>query len=53
MSVNYFMQEALKQGEIALHKNEIPVGCVIVNNSNHEIISRGHNQTNESRNGTK
>lgn len=47
------MQEAIKQAEKALQENEIPVGCVIVNNSNQEIISRGYNQTNETRNGTK
>lgn len=49
----YFMQEALKEAEMALRGNEIPVGCVIVNISNQEIISRGHNQTNQTRNGTK
>ena len=39
----YFMNEALKQAEIAFDKNEVPVGAVIV--SNNKIIARAHNQT--------
>ncbi len=36
-----FMQEALKEARIALSKEEVPVGAVIVRNG--EIIGRGHN----------
>ncbi len=36
-----FMKEALKEAQKAFNKNEVPVGCVIVQND--KIISRGHN----------
>ncbi len=36
------MKEAIKEAEIAKEKSEIPIGCVIVKNS--EIIGRGHNE---------
>ena len=39
-----FMLEALKQAEIAKNKDEVPVGCVIVRNTDNEIIARGYNQ---------
>ena len=39
----YFMKEALKEAQKALIKNEVPVGCVIVSDS--QIIARGHNFT--------
>lgn len=39
-----FMLEALKQAEIAKSKDEVPIGCVIVRNTNNEIIARGYNQ---------
>jgi len=37
----FFMQAALKEAEKARKKDEVPVGCVIVQND--KIISRGHN----------
>tara|TARA_B100001758_G_C18340496_1_gene574038 strand:- start:804 stop:1250 length:447 start_codon:yes stop_codon:yes gene_type:complete len=40
---DYFMNEALKEAQKALDKNEVPVGCVVV--CNNQIISRGHNFT--------
>ena len=40
---NYFMKEALKEGQKALEKEEIPVGCVIV--CDNQIIARAHNFT--------
>ena len=36
------MQEALKEAQKALEKDEVPVGCVIVHKG--KIIGRGHNQ---------
>ena len=41
-SDEYFMQQALKEAELAYEENEIPVGAVIV--SENRIISRCHNQ---------
>ena len=38
---NYFMNEALKEAQKALEKNEVPVGCVIV--CENQIIARAHN----------
>ena len=40
-----FMLDALKEAEIALANDEIPIGCVIVKDG--EIIGRGHNAREE------
>ena len=40
-----FMLEALKEAEIALVNDEIPIGCVIVKDG--KIIGRGHNAREE------
>eukprot|EP01038_Epipyxis_sp_PR26KG_P014937 gene14937-20093_t len=50
---NFFMRLALNQAELALNKGEVPVGCVFVSSNTHQIISYGHNMTNDSRNGTR
>ena len=47
-----FMREAMSEALEALRSEEIPVGCVLVN-SKSEIISRGGNKTNKTRNGTE
>jgi len=39
----YFMKEALKEAIKAMEKNEIPIGVIIVSDS--DIIARGHNLT--------
>lgn len=39
----YFMKEALKEARLALEKDEVPVGAVIV--CNNRIIARAHNLT--------
>ncbi len=40
--MNKFMKEAIKQSKIALQKEEVPIGAVIVKNG--KIISRGYNK---------
>jgi tRNA(adenine34) deaminase len=42
-SDEYFMNEALKQAQLAYEEGEIPVGAVVV--CNNKIIARGYNQT--------
>jgi tRNA(adenine34) deaminase len=42
MTDEFYMQEALKQAERALSKDEVPVGCIIVYDD--KIIARAHNQ---------
>lgn len=37
----YFMKKAFEEAKYAFYKNEVPVGCVIVNEN--EIISRSSN----------
>ena len=39
----YFMRQAIREANIALEKNEVPVGAIIV--SNERIIARAHNLT--------
>src|SRR6476469_9707057 len=39
---SYFMRQALKEAQIALDMDEVPVGAVVV--IDNKIISRGHNQ---------
>ncbi|MBQ8749546.1 MAG: tRNA adenosine(34) deaminase TadA [Clostridia bacterium] len=39
-----FMFEALKQAEIAKRKDEVPIGCVIVRNSDNRIIAKAYNK---------
>jgi len=40
---NFFMKEALKEAQIALEKDEVPVGAVITYDN--QIIARAHNLT--------
>ena len=39
-----FMLEALKQAEIALKNDEVPIGCVIVRNRDGKIIAKAYNR---------
>lgn len=41
MTDEYFMREALKEAQKAFDLDEVPVGCVIVQNG--QIIARAHN----------
>ncbi len=45
-----FMQEALKEAQLAFDKGEVPVGAVIVKNG--EIIARAHNTRETEKNAT-
>lgn len=42
-SDEYFMKVALQEAQKALDKDEVPVGCIIVNNN--RIIAKSHNYT--------
>jgi tRNA(adenine34) deaminase len=42
-SPEYFMNEALKEAKIALEKDEVPIGAVVV--CENRIIARAHNLT--------
>lgn len=39
----YYMNEALKEAQLAYERGEIPVGAIIV--CNRRIVAKGHNQT--------
>ena len=47
-----YMDEALKEAELALKENEVPIGAILVLNSTHEIIARSHNKKEEDKNVT-
>lgn len=40
---DYFMKMAFQEAELALEKEEVPIGCVII--SNNRVIARSHNLT--------
>lgn len=42
MNDEYFMQQALRQAQLAFDEDEVPVGAVVV--INNKIISKGYNQ---------
>ena len=42
------MKFAFKQAQIAFDKNEVPIGCIVVD-SKQQIISSQHNQTHKSK----
>ena len=39
----YYMKFALQEAQIALEKDEVPIGCIIV--SNNRVIAKAHNLT--------
>lgn len=39
----YFMKMAFQEAELALEKDEVPIGCVMI--SNNRIIAKSHNLT--------
>jgi len=42
MNDEYFMQQALKQAQIAFDEDEVPIGAVIV--INNKVVAKGYNQ---------
>lgn len=50
--LNYFMKEAIKEAKKAYINNEIPVGAIIVNSLNKEIVGRGFNTVEKKNNPT-
>lgn len=40
---DYFMKMAFQEAQLALEKDEVPIGCIIV--SNDRIIAKSHNLT--------
>ena len=48
----YYMKEAIKIGQEALEQNEVPVGCVIVDEHG-QIVATGRNHTKEFQDGTQ
>jgi tRNA(adenine34) deaminase len=42
MNDDFFMQQALRQAQLAFEADEVPVGAVVVIDK--KIVSRGHNQ---------
>ena len=52
MNINYFMNKAIDQANKALLYDELPVGVVIINNKNNEIITLSHNMINTNKNAT-
>ena len=42
MNDEYFMQQALKQAQIAFDEDEVPIGAVVV--INNKVVARGYNQ---------
>lgn len=51
-SDEYYMNLALEEAKKAFLEDEIPVGCVIVDNNSHEIVGKGHNQKEKSQDAT-
>ena len=43
MDKNFYMQQALLQAKLAAEQDEVPIGAVIVNPENGEIIAQAHN----------
>jgi tRNA(adenine34) deaminase len=52
MNINFFMDKAIKQANKALLVNEIPVGAVLVDNNDQQIIASSHNLINSFTNST-
>ncbi|XP_016888997.1 tRNA-specific adenosine deaminase 2 isoform X2 [Cynoglossus semilaevis] len=49
--IDKWMNEAFNMAKEALEKGEVPVGCLMVYNS--EVVGKGRNEVNESKNATR
>ena len=45
-----YMKQAIKQAKKAYAIDEVPIGCVIVNDADGKIIARGYNRRNTDKN---
>lgn len=52
IDVNFYMKEALTQCAISQENGEVPVGCVFLHLPSGQIIAKGHNLTNLTKNAT-
>jgi len=52
MNINFFMDKAIEQANKALLVGEIPVGAVLVDNNDRQIIASSHNFVNSLSNST-
>lgn len=48
-----FMAAALEEARGALDEGEVPVGCVLVDSRTRQLVSRGRNATNRTKNATR
>ena len=53
MNVNFFMNKAINEAYKAIESHEVPIGAVLVDNTNLEIIHTSHNSVNSLKNATK
>src|SRR5688572_7476905 len=52
MSLEELMRLAIAEAQLALAKDEVPIGCVIVHEPSGRIVGRGHNLRETAREGT-
>jgi len=52
LDIDFYMNEAFKQCEISQENGEVPVGCVFLHLPSMQIIAKGHNLTNLTKNAT-
>tara|TARA_X000000368_G_C23039656_1_gene716296 strand:- start:854 stop:1312 length:459 start_codon:yes stop_codon:yes gene_type:complete len=52
MNINFFMNEAINEAYKAIVKEEVPIGAVLVDNTNLNIIKTSHNYVNSYKNAT-
>jgi tRNA(Arg) A34 adenosine deaminase TadA len=52
MNNKFYMKKALVLAEKANQKNEVPIGCIIVNNSTGKIIAKSYNKVQNGKNAT-